>query len=162
TDCMPVARLDLNRPTAVASMRAILRRMRCVGGAVDVELDLAPRFEYGGFVPRFRLLYQWTAEIRGGADGMRVRSSMPLGERQDRLTSRWSLSQGQEAWVQASWSRSYEVSTWVSDPQADLQAMRGRLQDTIAFWRAWIGRCRYEGEWQEAVRRSALVLKLLT
>src|SRR5213082_986788 len=40
--------------------------------------------------------------------------------------------------------------------------MRRRLDDTIAFWRAWIGRSWYEGEWPEAVTRSALVLKALT
>ena len=36
-----------------------------------------------------------------------------------------------------------------------------RLQQTIAFWRNWIGQCRYEGRYKEQVRRSALALKLL-
>jgi GH15 family glucan-1,4-alpha-glucosidase len=33
---------------------------------------------------------------------------------------------------------------------------------TVSFWRAWIGGCTYRGRWREMVRRSALVLKLLT
>jgi GH15 family glucan-1,4-alpha-glucosidase len=35
------------------------------------------------------------------------------------------------------------------------------LRRTIVFWRRWIGRTRYRGEWAAAVRRSALALKLL-
>ncbi|MCK5943922.1 MAG: glycoside hydrolase family 15 protein, partial [Planctomycetes bacterium] len=33
---------------------------------------------------------------------------------------------------------------------------------THDYWHAWVGRCTYRGRWQEIVRRSALVLKLLT
>jgi GH15 family glucan-1,4-alpha-glucosidase len=36
------------------------------------------------------------------------------------------------------------------------------LKATRAFWEEWIGYCRYRGPYQEAVRRSALALKLLT
>jgi GH15 family glucan-1,4-alpha-glucosidase len=41
-----------------------------------------------------------------------------------------------------------------SDYQAD-------LDETVAFWRAWLSRCRYRGYHADLVRRSALVLKLL-
>jgi pentatricopeptide repeat protein len=33
---------------------------------------------------------------------------------------------------------------------------------TVSFWRTWIAGCTYRGRWREMVRRSALVLKLLT
>jgi GH15 family glucan-1,4-alpha-glucosidase len=33
---------------------------------------------------------------------------------------------------------------------------------TRAFWQEWIGYCRYDGPYKDAVRRSALALKLLT
>ena len=33
---------------------------------------------------------------------------------------------------------------------------------TIAYWRNWLSQCTYTGRWREMVRRSALVLKLLT
>ena len=36
------------------------------------------------------------------------------------------------------------------------------FKDTVNFWRAWIGRCTYQGRWREMVNRSALTLKLLT
>lgn len=37
-----------------------------------------------------------------------------------------------------------------------------RSGETVRWWRSWDERVRYDGPWQEAVRRSALVLKLLT
>ncbi len=36
------------------------------------------------------------------------------------------------------------------------------LAQTLQYWRKWIKKCNYSGRWRELVRRSALVLKLLT
>ncbi|HEY8599013.1 MAG TPA: glycoside hydrolase family 15 protein [Thermomicrobiales bacterium] len=36
------------------------------------------------------------------------------------------------------------------------------FRQTVAYWRRWVSRCTYTGRWREIVRRSALVLKLLT
>ena len=38
----------------------------------------------------------------------------------------------------------------------------GRFASTVSFWRAWIGKCEYDGVYAAEVRRSALALKLLT
>src|SRR5206468_4015922 len=65
TDCMPVAPLDTGNPTDVTSCRAILRRLRCTEGAVAADVVIEPRFEYGAFVPRFRMVTATTAEIVG-------------------------------------------------------------------------------------------------
>lgn len=37
-----------------------------------------------------------------------------------------------------------------------------RMENTINYWKSWIQDCQYEGIYKEQVRRSALVLKLLT
>lgn len=36
------------------------------------------------------------------------------------------------------------------------------LAGTLAYWRRWLRTCTYTGRWREQVRRSALLLKLLT
>ena len=46
--------------------------------------------------------------------------------------------------------------------ESPLRACDEFFDVTRAFWEEWIGFCRYRGPHQEAVRRSALVLKLLT
>jgi GH15 family glucan-1,4-alpha-glucosidase len=43
-----------------------------------------------------------------------------------------------------------------------VEEARELLDDTIAFWRRWLGKCTYHGRWEEMVRRSALALKLMT
>ncbi|BEI84091.1 hypothetical protein CcaverHIS002_0406950 [Cutaneotrichosporon cavernicola] len=35
------------------------------------------------------------------------------------------------------------------------------IGDTREYWNAWIDKCKYKGRWREAVRRSALTLKML-
>ena len=162
TDCMPVSPLDPSRPTRVASCRSVLRRARCAGGEVEVVLHLWPRFEYGAFVPRFRLTSDWSAEIVGGADALVVRATQPLDAERDRVHARWRLREGQEVYVEAAWMRSFHVPPLPGDLLQGLAEMRRRLADTLAFWRAWMDRCWYEGDWEPAVRRSALVLKALT
>jgi GH15 family glucan-1,4-alpha-glucosidase len=39
--------------------------------------------------------------------------------------------------------------------------LRGRLDETVDYWRRWTAGCRYDGPWRGAVRRSALALDLL-
>src|SRR4051812_24385164 len=46
TDCMPVERYVASRPTLLVASRSILRRLRCQGGHLRVEVTLEPRFEY--------------------------------------------------------------------------------------------------------------------
>jgi GH15 family glucan-1,4-alpha-glucosidase len=39
---------------------------------------------------------------------------------------------------------------------------RQLFEETVSYWRRWLGRSRYTGRWREMVHRSALTLKLLT
>jgi GH15 family glucan-1,4-alpha-glucosidase len=36
------------------------------------------------------------------------------------------------------------------------------LDHTERFWTQWMDKCRYDGQWSEAVRRSLIILKALT
>jgi hypothetical protein len=48
-------------------------------------------------------------------------------------------------------------------PSAALMDARelSKFQETDSYWKNWIGKSTYEGNWREAVHRSALALKLL-
>jgi GH15 family glucan-1,4-alpha-glucosidase len=36
------------------------------------------------------------------------------------------------------------------------------FDETVRYWRRWLGHCTYQGRWREMVERSALTLKLLS
>ncbi|WP_225410149.1 glycoside hydrolase family 15 protein [Stigmatella hybrida] len=159
TDCMPV-RLGRERGPGVGTRYALLRRLRCVGGEVETRVVVAPRFEYGAFVPNIRLTSAHTAELVGGADALWVTATRPLVAYERALRARWRLCAGDEAWVEAAWTSSLVERRPEAMP--DLATLRQRLEDTVAYWREWISHCAYEGEYAPQVRRSALVLKALT
>jgi GH15 family glucan-1,4-alpha-glucosidase len=148
TDCMPIG----------PGGPAVVRRARCTAGTVDLHLSVAPRFEYGAVVPRFRLASSSSAEVVGGADAMWVTATRLLQTDGGAVTGRWRLAAGDEVWVEAAWTPSH-VRRHPPPSAADLAA---RLAATVAFWRDWMAGCRYQGPHEAAVRRSALVLKALT
>src|SRR5262249_54667365 len=156
TDCMPVSPLDPGEPTRVRSCHSILRRLCCRSGTVDVRATVAPRFEYGLFVPRFLLTGERSAEIVGGADAIWVSASQSFRCVDEGIQGRWTLRAGEEVWLEAAWSPSSERRHPSSAP--DAAELARRLESTIAFWRAWLSRCWYEGTHAAQVRRSALVL----
>jgi GH15 family glucan-1,4-alpha-glucosidase len=159
TDCMPI-RLGRTQGPGVGTRHSLLRRLRCVGGEVPVRVVVAPRFEYGAFVPSIRLTSARTAELVGGADALWVTATRPLVAYEKALRARWLLRAGDEAWVEVAWTPSLIERT--PEQMPDLARLRQRLEETVSFWRSWIARCSYEGEYVREVHRSALVLKALT
>ncbi|MCA1831364.1 MAG: glycoside hydrolase family 15 protein [Actinomycetota bacterium] len=161
-DCMPIERSDPADTRAVRSHASIMRRIRCVAGDVDVAVAVAPRFEYGSFVPRFRLTAPTAAEIVGGADAMYVHSTHPLAATESAIEGRWRMHAGEEAWIDSVWRPSHDPKIQHGDPLRYRVEGARRLNATVDFWRTWIARCGYEGEYLAAVQRSALALKALT
>lgn len=157
TDCMPVTGAGRD-PRAIHAQHSILRRLRCTQGAVDVRISVAPRFDYGRFVPHFRITSDETAEAVGGADAMWVTATRSLEEERERIRARWHLRAGDEVWIEAAWAPSHQTRRVEDAPGGDELAQR--LEDTLSYWRDWGAR-----GWSvdaPMVRRSALVLKALT
>ncbi len=159
TDCMPLT-ADGPDPRRIATFRSILRKLECVEGAVDVRVFVEPRFDYGRFVPHFRLTSEETAEAVGGADAIHVTATRLLDEERDRIKGRWHLNAGETAFIETAWGPSHRLRLPEDVPgPADLEQ---RLESTIAFWRSWSDRCVVEVDDADAVIRSALALKALT
>lgn len=147
TDFMPKYLASENMPSR------IVRLVRCIEGFVDLDMEFAPRSDYGRRNPQMRKLDDrlfW----HKGAPSFSLASSIPLREKGSALAARLLLRQGQQATfvLQAGppegMPREHEV---------------GRLLDlTEAYWRSWASRCTYQGLYRDAVVRSALVLKLLS
>jgi GH15 family glucan-1,4-alpha-glucosidase len=150
TDFMPVGPVREGRTE-------IHRRVRCIRGAVDVDVLFEPRFDYGLRVPVLIRRKQGViamdqdddvATIAGGP-GVHWHVDGAMG----RAAARVTLSQDQTTWF---------VLRFDDDEVLPVEQYRSeeKLEATIRWWDEWSSRLRYQGPYRDAVERSALALKL--
>lgn len=152
TDFMPA---EPKRPGArgedIEESHQILRLLEGLAGSVDVDLRFHPTFNYARAHSTIAIDPRG-ATATGGADTLRLNAPVPLLEDPaGGVTGTIRITAGQRVWL----SLSDVVARDIPDPEAS-------LQDTLAYWREWSKRCTYRGPYHDYVRRSALVLKLLT
>jgi len=143
-DCMPVG----------AETPTVVRIVEGTRGRVPMRLDLAFRLDYGSLVPWVRRTSDGIRAI-GGASALRLRAPIALRGERFHTVSEFTVTAGQRVPFTLSWSPSY-------GPEASAVEPDSAIETTERWWREWSQRCRYEGEWREAVVRSLITLKALT
>ena len=158
TDAMAVGRNDRGHDLGAGSPGALLRRVTCTAGEVEVAVEYAPRPEYGLIHP---LLHPVGGGLvsRGGAEVLAL--SSPVGLNLDGATAsaRLTLRAGESACFALHHAKSWEPapSIWT---QAEIAQ---RLDDTLEGWRSWSAMHQaYDGPWRELVHHSGRVLQALT
>jgi GH15 family glucan-1,4-alpha-glucosidase len=125
----------------------LVRRLRVIQGAPRIRIRLKPRFGWGCHAPR---LTQGSHHVRyvGPDQTLRLTTSAPLTyvlqEQPFVLTETTSLVLGPDETL--------------TDGVEDLAATYER--ETIDYWRQWTRRLALPLEWQDAVIRAAITLKL--
>ena len=132
----------------------VIRIVEGVTGAVDMEGDLALRFDYGHIVPWVRRR-GGVLQAVAGPDAAYLSTTAPLVGRGLRTSSSFTVRAGERVPFMLTWRPSHEDYEPRPDPEACLEL-------TLAFWRAWSGQCQMGGPWKEAVHRSLITLKALT
>jgi alpha,alpha-trehalase len=136
----------------------LVRTVECLDGDVEVELVCEPLFDYG------RVEATWSVEHDGGriADAtggdvtVRLYTDLSLGVEGERVRARHVLRPGDRAFCALSWARDLAGPT-------DADEAAARIDATVRFWRAWLGRARIpDHRWRDPIQRSALVIKGLT
>lgn len=136
---------------------SVVRIVRCDRGVVDMRMELSLRFNYGRTIPWVRRR-DYGLNAVAGPDAVELHTSVPLKGQDMATTSSFTVRKGETVAFTLSYHPSHKEARFVPDRQ---QA----LEQTAAWWRAWIGRCdfpRDEPRWREAVTRSLITLKLLT
>lgn len=153
-DFMPVADEAFKRRHILPD-HELLRIARCTRGEMRLELHYDPRADYGvGGRLRSRLgICGLRTRSRQGDWLLRSTTDLRHLDPEGRL--RFTLRQGEDAVFSLTYT---EEAPAVFVP---LEQASAALERTVAWWRRWSGRCRYDGPWREAVERSALALKLL-
>ncbi|HET9470181.1 MAG TPA: trehalase-like domain-containing protein, partial [Usitatibacter sp.] len=156
TDCLVLPDV---REAELYPQHELLRRVECTEGEVEIEVSFAPRPDYGRVLPAFakrgKLGWQMVRCPFGAMLATDVELAPEAGR--SRLAGRARLKAGDVRWL----SFTYDESDASVVPPLG-EAAGGRLAATLAWWRDWSARSRYEGPYGDLVLRSALVLKLLT
>ena len=123
-------------------------------GQVAVRMELTIRFDYGSIVPWVRRTPRGLTAT-AGPDKLRLDTPVELHGEDLTTVADFRIVSRQRVPFVLTWSRSHH-----RDPPT-VHAERA-LEETERWWRTWLDRCPYQGEWQEAVRRSLITLKALT
>jgi GH15 family glucan-1,4-alpha-glucosidase len=136
---------------------AIVRVLRGQRGTVPFEMYFEPHFDYARVRPR------WTVQEGRGArastekEALTLYTRVPLAAKETHAEGQVVVRAGEEVPFLLTY-RSPAPVLWLSHV---LESVPRLLEETSTHWRRWIGRCTYRGPYGEAVRRSALALKLL-
>jgi GH15 family glucan-1,4-alpha-glucosidase len=147
--------MPLGEATPHPHTNRILRRLRGVRGSVQCSLVLDPRFDYGRRSASWETREGHGARAIAGGESITLYTDLPLAIESSTATSTFTLTADQVHWMTVEY-RSNPV-LWHTPSSADLALA---LDSTCDYWRQWASKCR-RSMYHDAVRRSALVLKLL-
>ena len=134
----------------------LIRVVRGLDGRVPMLTELIIRFAYGAVIP-------WVTQKRGaetelraiaGPDMLTLRTPVRLRGEDHRTVGEFEIAAGETVAFVMTHSPSHR------EPPAPVDVLAA-MSDTLAFWRDWSGRCRFDGPWRDAVVRSLITLKAL-
>jgi alpha,alpha-trehalase len=136
----------------------LLRLVEGIAGTVELELELAPRPEYGLVRPLFRRTPEGGRTF-GGPCRMAVNTGVPAEISDSTMRARFSVVEGQLVGFAIRWSA---VEAEAPKP-TQASKVAERIDDTVEGWRSWEAEHDiYEGPHRDLVRFSSRVLKGLT
>ena len=151
-DFMPV-----EDPERASDRHRLVRVVRCVRGQIRMVFECAPRFDYGRQEHELELTDHGAVfhtpslelTLHGGGAGVMQRRGNDVG---GELT----VSAGQAGGVMLESAAAGPPRTMTPEE------LLGLFDQTVRFWRGWLGHSTYRGRWREMVGRSAITLKLMT
>jgi alpha,alpha-trehalase len=156
-DAMAIGRNERGHELGVNSPGIVLRSISCLSGMVEIELEYAPRFEYGLIFPLLKPI-QGGILTRGGADVLVLSSPVELSIEGSMARARFTLQAGEQASFALQYTASWEPTLNVSTQAA----ITDSLHNTVEGWRTWSDlHQRYEGPWRDLVHHSGRVLQAL-
>ncbi|MGI8701976.1 MAG: glycoside hydrolase family 15 protein, partial [Nocardioidaceae bacterium] len=132
----------------------VVRIVEGLSGRVSMRTQLRVRFDYGSVAPWIRRHDgRWSAVA--GPDAVWLDTSADVDEDALEAGTCFDVESGQRLSFVLTWAPSFQ------GPPPRIEADRA-LTDTLEYWSGWLDGCTYRGPYDEAVRRSLVVLKALT
>ncbi len=131
----------------------VVRIVEGLRGRVRMRMELVARFDYGSIVPWVRREDDMLT-MTAGPDTLELSATVAVAGENMKTVAEFSLGAQQRH----SFVLNYRPSELKAREPVDAEHA---LADTETRWRAWSGRCKYQGRWAAAVLRSLITLKAL-
>jgi GH15 family glucan-1,4-alpha-glucosidase len=141
-------------PRRVGETPQLVRIVEGLRGRVPMRMELALRPDYAAIVP-------WVEPVDDGAlaqagpDAFHLSTPLELRTDHDVTVAEFTAIEGARQRFVLSWHPSYKAAASIEDADS-------ALARTEAWWRAWSGRCAYDGEYRDEVLTSLITLKAMT
>ncbi len=137
----------------------VLRSVEGISGRVELEMELAPRGEYGLVMPLFRS-EDGGGRTFGGPGRVAIRSEVPTDLTDATMTASFEVGERETVGFAMRWIPVEEADPV---PPTDADRVPERVADVVEAWRTWEAEHDiYEGPHKDLVRQSSRVLKGLT
>jgi GH15 family glucan-1,4-alpha-glucosidase len=158
TDALAVGADERGHDLGAEAPHALLRRVECTRGEVEIVTELSPRPEYGLVHPLFRQ-FEDGCLGQGGASVFRLSGPGEVQVRDSTVRSRLVL-EADESVAFAFQHRSSSDRRPEGWTQAEIE---DRIADTLEAWTSWSEiHQSYQGPWRDLVHHSGRVLQGLT
>jgi alpha,alpha-trehalase len=158
TDAMAFAPGQRGHDLGRDAPHEVLRLVEGVSGEVELEMELAPRPEYGLVRPLFRM-EERGGRTFGGPNQIAVSAGVPVTIEDSTMRSRFTVGAGESVGFGLHWASVVSERPIACVPEK----IASRIEDTVEGWRSWEAEHDiYDGPHRELVRLSARVLKGLT
>ena len=158
TDAIAFAEGQRHHDLGFDAPHLVLRSVLGVAGELELELELAPRPEYGLVKPLFRATDRGGRTF-GGPNQVVVSAGVPATIEDSTMRARFAVAVGEQVGFALQWSPPEGPAPDPVEPER----VAARIEDTVAGWRSWEQEHDiYEGPHRELVRLSSRVLKGLT
>ena len=159
TDCF-VAMEENEKQAKLFPDHEILRIVEGVSGSMKLKFEYLPRTYYGKYSVKLKDYQKLGIHFTYKENICIFQTSLAtttLSDDREKVVGEFWLNKGEQVIFSLSCSTQYPAII----PEIKITAVQ-RLNNTINYWRKWIGKCQYKGLYKEWVLRSALTLKLLT
>ncbi|HEV3094165.1 MAG TPA: glycoside hydrolase family 15 protein, partial [Solirubrobacteraceae bacterium] len=131
----------------------LVRSMVGTRGTLRFRLEVEPRFGYGLHEPEVTI-ESTGAVFHAQGDAVAIGSPVALEATAGGASAEFELAAGERlTFVLQAGDEAVRLGAREAEQLGD---------ETVRFWRSWLGQSSYRGRWREMVGRSALTLKLLS
>ncbi len=155
-DLMPGAS-HTSRQNSLMPDHEIIRKVTCVTGEMDLQIEFCPMADYGKSKVQIRQFGPLGLKIHVGRGAYWLRSSAPLQITDGSARARIVLRSGES--LRFSFSYSEEAPAVLRPFDSSFEE---RIDLSVINWQKWARFASYDGDYRNEVVRSALALKLLS